>query len=218
MTEKPITVFQDLHLRNQTDSATRSSILEQVHGSWRHETEREDDLKKCAGDDDVIVLMRSAFDDIDESALVLWQEPDGYKVSNIVPRNVGDLGIEMYNMILRDFVTQVAEPASRSGGFVIELSSPNQTLEDWLDAESATALRGFSRLANKSTGASHPQDRERWYAFLIGAHRASKRPDSEQLARWLVEVEAWSEERAQELANDYEFALGLLEQYEQSRS
>jgi hypothetical protein len=77
---------------------------------------------------------------------------------------------------------------------------------------------GFSRLANKSTGAAHPMDKKRWYAFLIAAHRASKRLDSDQLARWLVEVEAWSAGRAQDLAIDYEFALGLLEQYDQSHT
>ncbi|HBP0660876.1 hypothetical protein ACSERK_16380 [Pseudomonas aeruginosa] len=218
MTEKPITVFQHLHLRGKTATAMRSGILAQMGGSWRHDAEREEDLKQHMGDDDVIVLVRSAFDDVDESALVLWQEPDGYKVSNIVPRNVGELGIDKYNAILRDFVAQVAEPASRAGGFGVELTSPNQTLDDWLDAEPAAALRRFSRLANKSTGAAHPMDKERWYAFLIAAHRASKRLDSDQLARWLVEVEAWSAGRAQDLAIDYEFALGLLEQYDQSHT
>ncbi len=197
----------------------RNSILAQAQGPWRHDAEREEDLREHTGDDeDVMVLVRSSFDDIDESALVLWQEPDGYKVANIVPRNVGELGIAKYNAILRDFVTLIAEPAARSGSFEIELTSSKQTLEDWLDDEPAAALRRFSRLANKSTGAAHPMDRERWYAFLISAHRASKRLDSDQLARWLVEVDAWSVERAQELAIDYEFALGLLEQYDQSRA
>ncbi|MCY1462220.1 hypothetical protein D9M71_799680 [compost metagenome] len=61
-------------------------------------------------------------------------------------------------------------------------------------------------------------DQKRWFSFLISAHRASKRPDSEQVARWLVEVDGWSSEQAQDLAIDYEFALGLLEQYDNSRS
>jgi hypothetical protein len=58
----------------------------------------------------------------------------------------------------------------------------------------------------------------RWYAFIIATHHTSKRLDTDQLVRWLVEVEHWSEDIAHELAIDYEFALGLLEQYDQSHS
>lgn len=218
MEEKCIEVFQDLHLRSRSSSSSiRDSILAKVQEPWRHDSEREDDIREHASDEeDVIVLVRASFDDIDESGLVLWQEHDDYKVSNIVPRNVGELGIARYNAILRDFVTLVAEPAAHAGGFEIDLTPPNQTLEDWLDTEPATALRRFSRLANKSTGSAHPMDRERWYAFLIATYRVSKRLDSDQLARWLVEVDGWFPEKAQELAIDYEFALGLLEQYDQS--
>lgn len=219
MAEKSIEVFQDLHLRNRSSSIMiRNSILAQVQEPWRHDPEREEDIRSHSSDqEDVIVFVRASFDDIDESGLVLWQEHDDYKVANIVPRNVGELGIANYNTILRDFVTRIAEPAALKGNFEIELTSADQTLEDWLDTEPADKLRRFSRLANKSTGAAHPMDRERWYAFLIAIHSASKRLDSDQLARWLVEVEGWFPERAQELAIDYEFALGLLEQYDQSQ-
>lgn len=220
MTEKSIEVFQNLHLKCRSSaSAIRTSILVQVQKPWLHDPEREDDIRNHAGEgEDAIVLVRDSFDGIDASALVLWQEGEGYRVSNIVPRNVGELGITKYNAILRDFVARIAEPAARVSTFDIELTSPRESLDDWLDAEPATALRRFSRLANKSTSASHPMDRERWYAFLIATYRASKRLDTDQLVRWLVEVEHWSEDKAQELAIDYEFALGLLEQYDQSHS
>jgi len=220
MTDKNIEVFQNLHLKSRLSATSvRASILAQVQAPWHHDLEREEDIRDHAVDDeDAIVLVRDAFDDVDESGLVLWQEGEGYKVSNIVPRNVGELGITKYNTILRDFVARIAQPAARVGGFEVELSSPHQSLDDWLDAEPATALRRFSRLANKSTGAAHPMDRDRWYAFLIATHHASKRLDTDQLVRWLIEVEHWSEDRAHELAIDYEFALSLLEQYDQSRS
>lgn len=220
MTDENIEVFQNLHLKGRTTArSVRASILTQVREPWHHDLGREEDIRGHAVDDeDAIVLVRDAFEDVDESGLVLWQEGEGYKVSNIVPRNVGELGITKYNAILLDFVTRIAEPASRDGGFEVELSSPYQSLDDWLDAESAAALRRFSRLANKSTGAAHPMDRDRWYAFLIATHHASKRVDTDQLVRWLVEVEHWSEDKAHELAIDYEFAIGLLEQYDHSLS
>jgi hypothetical protein len=220
MTDKEIEVFQYLHLKSRNSAnLVRTAILAQVQRPWHHDLEREEDMRNHGGgDEDAIVLVRDAFDDVDESALVLWQEGVDYKVSNIVPRNVGELGIANYNAILRDFVTKLAEPASRDGCFDLELSAPNQSLDDWLEAEPAAALRRFSRLANKSTGAGHPMDRDRWYTFLIASHHASKRLDTDQLVRWLVEIEHWSEDKAHELAIDYEFALGLLEQYDSLRA
>jgi hypothetical protein len=220
MTDKNIEVFQNLHLKARTTaSSVRASILAQVQEPWHHDLEREEYIRDHAiNDEDAIVLVRDSFDDVDESGLVLWQEGEGYKVSNIVPRNVGELGITKYNAILRDFAARIAEPASRAGAFEVDLSSPYQSLDDWIEAEPAAVLRSFSRLANKSTGAAHPMDRDRWYTFLIASHHASKRLDTDQLVRWLVEVEHWSEDKAHELAIDYEFALGLLEQYDHSRS
>jgi len=219
MPEKSIDVFQNLHLNScSTFNSIRDAVLAWVQAPWCHDPEREYDIRQGAIDDeDVIVLVRGAFDDVDESALVLWQEANGYRVSNIVPRHVGELGITRYNAILQDFVERVARPAAHAGGFEIALSSANQSLDDWLSAEPAAALRRFSHLANKSTGAAHPMDRERWHAFLIAAYRDSRRLDADQLVRWLVEVERWSAEKAQKLTIDYEFALGLLEQYDQTR-
>ena len=222
MTDKSIEVFQNLHLKGRSSaSSIRASILAQVQAPWHHDQEREEDIRGHASDgEDVIVLIRDEFDDVDESGMVLWQEGEGYRVSNIVPRNVGELGITKYNAILWSYVARIAEPAASASasGFGVELTSPHQSLDDWLDAEPAAALRRFSHSANKSTGAAHPMDRARWYAFLIATHHTSKRLDPDQLVRWLVEVEHWSEDTAHELAIDYEFALGLLEQYDQSRS
>ena len=100
-------------------------------------------------------------------------------------------------------------------GFEIEVTSNRQSLDDWLSVEAAAALRRFSVLANKSTGSSHPSDRERWVAFLIKAHQDERSFNSDLLMRWLVEVEGWPEEVADKLASQYEFGLDLLDQYDQ---
>jgi len=220
MTQPSIEVFQDLFLRSTTQdkSLIRKLILEAVKEPWRHEPDREK-LVRMGGihGEDVIAVLRLPFEGIDESALVLWEEPQGYKVSNIVPRNVGELSIDQYNAILQDFITKVAQPAARGGVFTIESTAPLQGPQDWMDANAADSLRRFSGAANKSTGASHPLDERRWYQFLIDAHGAAKRATPDQLARWLVEVEQWPEDTARELAISYEFALGLLERYDSSR-
>jgi hypothetical protein len=220
MSETSLEVFQDLHLRTRSASVSiRDLILSQLKAPWRHDLAREQSVKSYAlHQEDVIALVREAVGGTDEVGLVLWQEEGGYRVSNIVPRKVGELGITKYNEVLQDFVMSVARPASAIGGFAVDLTSSRQTPEDWLEAAPAAALKRFSDLANKSTGAGHPRDQERWFEFLIAAHRTSARLDSTQLARWLTEVEGWSTETAHELAIDYEFALSLLEQYDRTRA
>lgn len=220
MSRTNLEVFRDLHLRTRSASVSiRDQILSQVKAPWRHDAEREQGVKSYAlKQEDVIALVREPVDEIDEAGLVLWQEEDGYRVANIVPRNVGELGITKYNAILQDFVDRVAQPAATAGGFIVDVTSSLQTLEDWMAAAPAASLRRFSNLANKSTGAGHPKDQERWFEFLIAAHHTSAHLDSDRLARWLSEVEGWPSDTAHELAIAYEFALGLLQKYDQSRS
>ncbi len=220
MSDKKLEVFRDLHLRTRSASVSiRELVLNHVKLPWRHDAEREQNVKSVAlKNEDVIALVREPFGDIDETGLVLWQEEDGYRVANIVPRNVGELGIAKYNAVLQDFFDRVASPAAKAGGFVADAGSGWQTLEDWLDPGAAEALRRFCHLANKSTGASHPRDEERWFDFLIQAHRSSARLDAGQLARWLIEVDGgWGEQTARDLARDYELAAGLLKRYDLSR-
>jgi hypothetical protein len=193
VTDKNLEVFQDLNLRTgSADVSIREAILSEVRPPWRHDAERERSVKNVAlKGKDVVALVRESFEGIDESGLVLWQADDGYRVANIVPRNVNELGITKYNAILQDFVRRIADPAARAAGFRIELSSERQTLEDWLEPGPVASLRRFSNLANKSTGASHPRDEARWFEFLIEAHRTMARLDAGQLSRWLFEVERW---------------------------
>jgi hypothetical protein len=221
MTQTSIEVFQELFLRcvaPHDKAEIRRLILAAVKAPWRHEVTRENQVRMGAiNEEDVIAVLRLPFDDIDESGLVLWEEPQGYMVSNIVPRNVGELGIHKYNTILRDFVAKVAEPAAQGGAFTVEVTPPYQALEDWMDGKAARSLRLFSGAANKSTGASHPADEGRWQQFLIDAHEAAKHASPEQLARWLIEVERWPDDIARELASSYEFALGLLARYDREQ-
>jgi hypothetical protein len=45
--------------------------------------------------------------------------------------------------------------------------SDAQDLENLLGEEAARRLEAFSAGVNKTTGSSHPADRDRWLAFLI---------------------------------------------------
>lgn len=72
MTDKCVEVFQNLHLRGASATFIRDFVLSQVQDPWHHDAEREEDIGRNApGDEDVIVLVRAPFGDIDESGLLL---------------------------------------------------------------------------------------------------------------------------------------------------
>ncbi|MBL8215733.1 MAG: hypothetical protein JNK87_33735 [Bryobacterales bacterium] len=94
----------------------------------------------------------------------------------------------------------------------VELSNANPQLEVFVTPATAKLLISFSRLANRSF--LHHNDRQRWYEFVSAAYREKATLTPEMLERWLVEEERWSQERAYELAQEYQRALGLLNVFE----
>jgi hypothetical protein len=163
--------------------------------------------------DAALAFERSATPGFDAAGLVLIAASDGMEVANIVPRETIELSHRAYNAILEDFAALVAEPAARTTGFCVELSRSTLQLEDEMEPIVAEALRRFSALANKSTGASHPRDRDRWFDFIVLAHRSNARLDASMLARWLYESEDWPEDGAQNLAVEYERSRALLARF-----
>ncbi|WP_375274982.1 hypothetical protein [Methylorubrum thiocyanatum] len=218
---KELEVFQDLALRGPESgrSALRQALIDNAIAPWRHAEDEEEDLAAHAGGEaDVVVFQRDAGDELHAAGLVLWSRSGGYEVTNIVPREVRELGHAGYNALLQDFIDRVATPAAKQAGFSIETTSPQQSLSDWLPPAAVDALRRFSATANKATGSSHPLDRTRWFAFLLSVHGATPPLDADRLARWLVEVEGWSDDKAHDLVVEYEFGLALLDEYDRNRS
>jgi hypothetical protein len=91
----------------------------------------------------------------------------------------------------------------------VEMTSPLQSPLDWMSEKSAKLLSKFSSCANKSTGASHPMDEERWLDFILEAYK-DQRDAGSYLSRWLIEAERWPEDVAYDLLLQYEFAMHLL--------
>jgi hypothetical protein len=212
-------VFQDLFLRGPPNAraSLRQALLDHAMAPWRHAGEVHKDPSIYGNEADVLTFKREAGEGLAEATLVLWPRPEGYEVTNIVPIDVRELGYSGYNAILQDFLRRIAVPAARQTGFEVETTAPRQSIEEWIPAKTAEALRRFSRSANKGTGSSHPLDRQRWFEFLIQAHADQRRIDTERLVRWLVEVDGWSDYSAHELAIEYEFGLDLLGEYDKRR-
>lgn len=211
--------FQDLRLYGPVDSRTalRNALIQRADGLWNHAEDREREWARVTAGGEVLIFDRQAGEGIDSVGLFLSKREDGYAVTNIIPRVLSELSRKQYNAALQDFIKRIARPAADATGFRIEITEPYQSLDDWLPPQAAYALRRFSEAANKSTGSSHPLDRRRWFTFIIAAHRDIGNFDVSRLDRWLVEVEGWSEEKAQDLAIEFEFGLALLDEYDRSR-
>jgi hypothetical protein len=146
------------------------------------------------------------------AAMLILAQKDArtFYVSNIIPLDRHQLAHAQYNAVLEDFFAKVFKPYADKAGLVYKLTGPEVALEDWMSAETAQRLREFCATANKGTGASHPNDRERWNAFVLSAHQTGSNLDPSTLARWLIEAEDWPPEIANQLAIEYEYGRELL--------
>lgn len=199
-------MFQDLLLQGPVDGQPqlRKALLELAVGPWRQANDV----------DDLLAFNREASEGLNAASLVLFLSPEGFKVTNIVPRDVHELGITAYNMLINDFVEKVARPAAEKSEFKIEITPSRQNLEDLMSEDAAFALRRFSAAANRGTGSSHPSDQKRWFGFLINAHQGDASIDAALLVRWLTKVESWPSDVAHDLGVEYEFARKLLSEYD----
>lgn len=131
-------------------------------------------------------------------------------VSNIIARARQQLTYDEYNSILVAFANNYLVPTANERGFVVSISPSDQSIDDWLSPECAAALRRFSISANKSTGTSHPMDKERWFEFVILAANAESTFDSTLLKRWLIEEGGWHPDIADEIVIEYEQQIELI--------
>lgn len=214
----PIEVFQDLHLRGSASAlgVLHDALKAHAVAPWRYAAEKVEKLREMGEEQDALAFERAPTPGFEAAGLVLLPVSDGMDVVNIVPLNVSELSYRAYNAILQDFAASVAGPAAKVAGFRVDLTNSTLQLEEKVPPNVMEALRRFSVTANRSTGASHPRDQERWFDFIIQAHRSGAKLDASTLARWLSESDGWPEDGARELAGEYERARELLVRFVES--
>lgn len=218
-------ILQDVAIKGSAESlANFDALLEAPTDSgWSRDVHAEGKIQREIGSDgEGYCFVAPAR--LDRPAARLWiamrhECPDELYVCNIVPCDEGlHLSTEQQNAISREFFRLIAAPAGERAGVAVTLSKALFEIEDFVSPHTAARLRSFSRLANRSTGSSHPNDQKRWFAFTISAHLESALLDANMLGRWLREVEGWPPEKATELQIEYEQARSLLQQYDHERS
>ncbi|NFO10948.1 hypothetical protein FDB29_07460 [Clostridium botulinum] len=157
------------------------------------------------------------------------------KVGNIVPLEKNELSIDEYNAVILKFYDDVIKPYKECGTEV-NILQPSDDIFDPTSVISETALKKlklFCLAANKSTGASHPCDQERWFDFVCQTVDDGKMFDYSTLANFLQDENywgkkpdgfigvmgkfAWDKEQAYELASDYDNLCEVLSYYKKTR-
>ncbi|SDA60787.1 MULTISPECIES: hypothetical protein [unclassified Janthinobacterium] len=207
-------VFQDLYIyvHKAERGKLAEALISHAKSPWNHVSDAPIEQQDQG---EIILMERSETLGTPSARIMLWPTEVGYIVSNVVPTSLGSLTIGLYNQILQEFLMLVASPAAISIGCSATLSAATQSITDWFDAHTSHAFTRFSNLANKSTGASHPKDAERWIDFIISAHRNESKADTDLLFKWLYEVEQFPQEIAHDLASDYAFSRDLLQRYDE---
>jgi hypothetical protein len=208
-------VFRDItiYLDRVDPEVLAANIEHRLKRGWvRAKEDKEEEMRK-----DLLPLSGPCFcfhspekGDRQGAQIFLVKKRDGnLYVSNIVPLRSGSLSYDQYNDILVEFHESFLEPACSELGSRVELTSNEQSIEQWISVESVRMLRTFSRAANRLV--PHPLDQERWYIFLLNVHHEHQNLSVDRLERWFTEEEHWPEDRASELALEYEFAMELLD-------
>jgi hypothetical protein len=207
-------VFRDMILHGEPQRLV--SLMDEVEKSlptgWFRDKALEANLRSVPpGMKHFFCFVYDRDDRFPSSSIFIIEEPPGFlRVSNIIPRKKYQLSNEEYNAILEEFCEQIVRPRADGKGVDVQLTKGRADLSDWLSETAAEKLRTFSKNANRRAGYLLPQDHERWLDFILTAHRDAKRRDAPTLRRWLVEIEGWSPEIAEQLAGEYAFGGELL--------
>ncbi|MBX4150734.1 hypothetical protein [Paenibacillus lautus] len=204
--------FQDLYIVAEQGELERfkSWLLELIDKSPEWKVEEREDLA------DFLLFRRNQTNGIQSALLFLKITDTKLSVSNIIPIHQSNLSFDEYNLILKDFYENFVH--NNPFNLRIEVTADNLLLQDIVGQAVADKLRLFSRAANKSTGSSHPLDKQRWNDFVITSFNNDMIIDASTLKRWLTEEEGWDHNIASDLSVDYEKAISLLAQYEEGNN
>ncbi len=183
-------------------------------GPWQRDPESEQSHVQLGVGPDTTRCFRMK-DGTPSPAALLWlvggeKGNSGWNVTNIIPAAPNDsLSEGAYHALLTSF-REATLPFAREAGVSISIPRLDVGPENWLSPRQQELLETFSRNANRSTGAAHPNDRKRWNAFVIAVHREGSNLGEADLQRILIEHEHWPEAAATKLAVLFEQERALL--------
>ena len=207
-------VFRDLKLIGTASEQTRliDLVEKQLSNGWVRDREREAELKSQSGYD-YIIFTCSKTASRSAAELNFVADENGYLyVSNIVPKELGELSEDQYNAILEEFSTRFIEHAAKELDIQIITTPDERSIDNAMSPEMSQLLKQFSAAANKASGGTHTSDEQRFLDFIVQAHHERSLLEETELTGLLLD-DGWSDSHAQELSSKYRFGRDLLRRY-----
>ncbi len=215
-------VFRDLIVQGSSEelAATMVEVEQSLAAGWTRDRTTEERMRLLATRGHPVYCFSCSNENGRPAAMVYLMEtsPGALCATNIVPRSQHQLAHDEYNSLLEELCDRFIRPAAGKTGARVHLTATQVGLENWLPAAPAEKLRAFSTAANKGTGPAQPSDRERWNDFVVAAHEAGSQLPPSTLRRWLIEIEGWPVEVADQLAIEYEAGREVLAFADRRRS
>lgn len=226
-------IYRELYFRGTSEQLSKfvEQIGEYATGDWS--------LRERSGHWKEYLFFDYKGEEVEKAFVSIYVGDEIYKnelhVGNIVPTIKSKLSIDEYNDILLKFYDDVIKPY-KENDTELKISKPTDDTFNPTSVISETALKKlklFCNAANKSTGSSHPCDRERWFDFICQTVDDGKIFDYSTLASFLQDENywgskpdnfmgvlgncAWDEEHACELASEYESLCEILQYYKKKK-
>ncbi|WP_439395187.1 hypothetical protein ACRQ5Q_39450 [Bradyrhizobium sp. PMVTL-01] len=213
-------VFRNFEITG--DQAKFTNFLSQLSKSlpsgWKRNANREKEIRHASAKDArTFVFSIAPQGERPAANLFLMRSAHSVRITNVVPVEYGKLSKSQYNSFIDEF-SRAAAPIAESMGLDATVTSGQLDVRTLLGDSTFRALKAFSQMANRTTGATHPLDRGRWLDFLILQHIEGARLDGDILTRWFIEEERWPDSEAYDLGSQFEFARELLRAYDQERT
>ncbi|GBE22684.1 MAG TPA: hypothetical protein ENH00_06395 [Actinobacteria bacterium] len=207
--EPRVQIFRELTIQDAASyfDALGAAIEQALADPWSRDHGREAELNESSSTR--YLAFRRAGDEVMPGAtLYLSPRDSDVYVPNIVPTDIHSLDMEQYNSLLIEFADRTDE-AVAGLGLELDVGSDQADLSSELDPDVYSALKLFSRTSNRSTGSSHPSDRDKWMEFICALVDSGYSLSPGLLQEWLV-ADGWPEETAFDLILQFEFGVAIL--------
>jgi hypothetical protein len=138
------------------------------------------------------------------------KENNIFYITNIVPKENGEMSMAEYNDVAKQFAVDVVKFA-KTHKLKIEIKTTRECigLSEIISGDKTREL--FERYLNLFPGSYHPLDIERLDKFICATSRYSRRKVRLDLLRdWLIAEKKWSEEDASRCVSRIETGLSIL--------
>lgn len=144
------------------------------------------------------------------------KEPGHLVVQNVVPDAMQvEFSVDQYVGVLREFDTQIAGPAAEELDGMTSIDTSKRTLEDYFSKEAIDRLKYFCDTSNAGDLGTHLLDQRKWMDFLLYYYRNKTETEPvhcDTFGELLRAKKWWPENGIRKLVNEYDFAMRLLEQ------